>query len=98
MSKILIVEDEVAIAELEKDYLELSGFEVEVENDGMTGLARALAEEFDLFILDLTFLGWNILAGLTLNLGNIALNPYKNAAYAAFYRQIQAEKRYTSWE
>jgi DNA-binding response OmpR family regulator len=50
MSKILIVEDEVAIAELEKDYLELSGFEVEVENDGMTGLARALAEEFDLSV------------------------------------------------
>lgn len=57
MSKILIVEDEVAIAELEKDYLELSGFEVEVENDGMTGLARALAEEFDLFILDLMLPG-----------------------------------------
>ena len=57
MSKILIVEDEVAIAELEKDYLELSGFEVEVEHDGMTGLARALAEDFDLFILDLMLPG-----------------------------------------
>lgn len=57
MSRILIVEDEVAIAELEKDYLELSGFEVEVENDGMNGLARALAEEFDLFILDLMLPG-----------------------------------------
>ena len=57
MSKILIVEDEVAIAELEKDYLELSGFEVEVEHDGMMGLARALAEEFDLFILDLMLPG-----------------------------------------
>ena len=57
MSKILIVEDEVAIAELEKDYLELSGFEVQIENDGMTGLARALAEEFDLFILDLMLPG-----------------------------------------
>ena len=57
MSKILIIEDEVAIAELEKDYLELSGFEVEVEYDGMTGLARALAEEFDLFILDLMLPG-----------------------------------------
>ena len=57
MSKILIIEDEVAIAELEKDYLELSGFEVEVETDGMTGLARALAEEFDLFILDLMLPG-----------------------------------------
>ena len=57
MSKILIVEDEVAIADLEKDYLEISGFEVEVENDGTNGLARALAEDFDLFILDLMLPG-----------------------------------------
>ena len=57
MSRILIVEDEVAIADLEKDYLELSGFEVEIENDGTNGLARALAEDFDLFILDLTLPG-----------------------------------------
>ena len=53
MSKILIVEDEVAIADLEKDYLELSGFAVEIENDGETGLKRSLEEEFDLIILDL---------------------------------------------
>lgn len=52
----------------------------------------------ELFILELTFLGWDILAALTLNLGNIALNPYKNATYAAFYRQIQAEARYTTYE
>lgn len=53
MSRILIVEDEVAIADLEKDYLELSGFEVEIENDGRRGLDRALKEDFDLYILDL---------------------------------------------
>ncbi|MBR3397042.1 MAG: response regulator transcription factor [Lachnospiraceae bacterium] len=53
MSRILIIEDEEVIAELEKDYLELSGFEVEVENRGDTGLTRALHEDFDLFILDL---------------------------------------------
>ena len=53
MSRILIVEDEVAIADLENDYLELSGFEVEIENDGKSGLERALNEDFDLFILDL---------------------------------------------
>jgi DNA-binding response OmpR family regulator len=53
----LIVEDEVDIANLEKDYLELSGFEVEIENDGTSGLARALAEDFDLFILDLMLPG-----------------------------------------
>ena len=57
MSRILIIEDEVAIADLEKDYLELSGFEVQVENDGMNGLGRALAEDFDLFILDLMLPG-----------------------------------------
>ncbi|MDF2538069.1 MAG: hypothetical protein K0S76_1090 [Herbinix sp.] len=53
MSKLLIVEDEVAIAELEKDYLELSGFDVVVETSGDIGAKRALNEDFDLIILDL---------------------------------------------
>ncbi|HIZ44416.1 MAG TPA: response regulator transcription factor [Firmicutes bacterium] len=57
MSRILIVEDEESIAELEKDYLELSGFEVEIETDGSKGLSRALKEDFDLFILDLMLPG-----------------------------------------
>ena len=57
MSKILIVEDEESIAELEKDYLELSGFEVEIENNGTDGLERALKEEYDLLILDLMLPG-----------------------------------------
>lgn len=57
MSKILIVEDEETIADLEKDYLELSGFEVEVENDGDSGLEKALQEEYDLLILDLMLPG-----------------------------------------
>ena len=57
MSKILIVEDEEAIADLEKDYLELSGFDVEIENDGTSGLERALNEDFDMFILDLMLPG-----------------------------------------
>ena len=57
MSRIFIVEDEIDIADLEKDYLELSGFDVEVENDGEKGLERALKEEFDLFILDLMLPG-----------------------------------------
>lgn len=57
MSRILIVEDETAIADLEKDYLELSGFEVQIENEGDTGLERSLAEEFDLIILDLMLPG-----------------------------------------
>ena len=57
MSRILIIEDEEAIADLEKDYLELNDFEVEIENSGDTGLATALSEEFDLIILDLMLPG-----------------------------------------
>ena len=57
MNKILIVEDEVAIAELEKGYLELSGFDVILENDGTRGLELALNEEFDLLILDIMLPG-----------------------------------------
>ena len=57
MSKILIVEDEEAIADLEKDYLELSDFEVTIENTGDKGLEAALSENFDLVILDLMLPG-----------------------------------------
>ncbi len=57
MSRILIVEDEESIADLEKDYLELAGFEVQVENNGNDGLKAALSGEFDLLILDLMLPG-----------------------------------------
>ena len=57
MSRVSIIEDEQAIAELEKDYLELSGFEVVVENDGAKGCEIALAEDFDIFVLDLMLPG-----------------------------------------
>ena len=57
MSKILIVEDEEAIADLEKDYLELSDFEVTIENSGDKGLETALKGSFDLVILDLMLPG-----------------------------------------
>ena len=46
----------------------------------------------ELFILDLTFIGWDLLAALSLNLGHLALNPYKNAAYAAFYKDLTTPK------
>lgn len=57
MNRILIVEDELPIAELEKDYLELSGFEVVIETDGNQGLEQALNGEFNLVILDLMLPG-----------------------------------------
>ncbi len=55
--KILIVEDEQSIAELERDYLELSGFDVTITSDGEHGLDKALNEEFNLIILDLMLPG-----------------------------------------
>ncbi len=57
MNRVLIVEDEMPIAELEKDYLELSGFEVVIETDGDAGLKQALSGEFNLIILDLMLPG-----------------------------------------
>ena len=57
MSKILIIEDDESIADLEQDYLIISGYEVEVERDGDIGLNKALDGEYDLFILDLMLPG-----------------------------------------
>lgn len=57
MSRILIIEDEEAIADLEKDYLELSGFDVQICNKGDEGLQVAMAEKFDLIVLDLMLPG-----------------------------------------
>jgi DNA-binding response OmpR family regulator len=51
--RILIIEDEIEIAELEQDYLEIDGYEVEIETDGSVGLKKGLEEDFDLIILDL---------------------------------------------
>ncbi|KNY29581.1 response regulator transcription factor [Pseudobacteroides cellulosolvens] len=51
--RILIIEDEVTIAELQRDYLTIDGYEVLIEKTGDGGLARAKNEEFDLIILDL---------------------------------------------
>lgn len=55
--KILIVEDEQSIAELERDYLELSGFSVTITEDGEKGLDKALKDNYDLIILDLMLPG-----------------------------------------
>jgi len=57
MSRILIVEDEEAIADLEKDYLELSDFQVDIENTGDKGLKAALEGDYNLIILDLMMPG-----------------------------------------
>ncbi|MBO7600016.1 MAG: response regulator transcription factor [Lachnospiraceae bacterium] len=57
MSKILIIEDEEAIADLEKDYLELSDFTVEIASDGNEGEKKALNEDYDLIVLDLMLPG-----------------------------------------
>lgn len=53
MQKILIIEDELSIAELERDYLQINGFECDIEVSGDRGLEKALKENYDLIILDL---------------------------------------------
>ena len=53
MAKIFIIEDEKELAELVRDYLVQSNYEVEIFNDGQTGLQAALQDNPDLIILDL---------------------------------------------
>jgi DNA-binding response OmpR family regulator len=52
MKKILIIEDEKSIAELERDYLEINGFETEIVLTGDVGLQMALTHDYDLLLLD----------------------------------------------
>ena len=53
MTKILIIEDDEVIADVQKDYLEASGFEVDIASSGATGLHKALNEPYQLILLDL---------------------------------------------
>lgn len=57
MNKILIIEDEEAIAELERDYLTVSDFDVTIKTTGNEGLAEALTNDYNLIILDLMLPG-----------------------------------------
>lgn len=62
-------------------------------NDAITVSVELMnGHKGELFTLDLTFIGWSILAALSCNIGNLALNPYRNAAYAAFYKDLTAQK------
>lgn len=57
MKKILIIEDDISIAELQKDYLEINQFKVDIETTGDEGLRKALEHHYDLVILDLMLPG-----------------------------------------
>lgn len=59
MPKILIVEDEDEIAMLEKDYLEVSGFETDIVSDGKKAMDKIIRESYDLLILDIMLPGYN---------------------------------------
>ena len=70
------------------------------ENPGMTAneaitasKERMRGRKFDLFVLDLSFIGWNLLSLLTLGLLNLWVTPYRNCAYTAFYRQMVSETK-----
>ena len=58
-------------------------------NDAITASKEMMnGHKGELFWLGLTFIGWSFLSALTLGIGNLWLNPYMNASYAAFYREI----------
>lgn len=57
MKRILIIEDDQSIAELQKDYLEMSGYQVSHAADGTQGLDMIRSQTFDLIILDLMLPG-----------------------------------------
>lgn len=57
MKHILLIEDDLAIAELERDYLEADGFEITIETDGQKGLKSALTENYDLLLVDVMLPG-----------------------------------------
>lgn len=64
MYRILVIEDDMEIATLEKDFLEMSGYEVYIENDGHRGLKQAMSGEYQLIIVDImlpTINGYDIL-------------------------------------
>lgn len=53
MKKILIVEDDISIAEVERDFLQIEGFEITIVHDGAEGYKKAISEKYDLILLDL---------------------------------------------
>jgi Response regulators consisting of a CheY-like receiver domain and a winged-helix DNA-binding domain len=57
IKKILIIEDDTSIAELERDYMEINGFSAAIETNGDAGLANALNTDYDLILLDLMLPG-----------------------------------------
>ncbi|WP_282004089.1 response regulator transcription factor [Veillonella denticariosi] len=57
MEKILIIEDDAGIYELERDYLEIEGYEIDIESDGIKGLEAALTKDYSLILLDVMLPG-----------------------------------------
>jgi DNA-binding response OmpR family regulator len=57
MNKILIIEDDAAIAEIEKDFLEINGYSVTLKADGIKGMEEALTGQYNLILLDLMLPG-----------------------------------------
>ncbi len=55
--RILVIEDDKSIAELERDYLEINGYECDIASEGITGLDMALKNEYALVILDIMLPG-----------------------------------------
>lgn len=59
MKRILIIEDDISIAEIERDFLEIAGYETIIVTNGTEGFKQATSEKFDLILLDLMLPGMN---------------------------------------
>ncbi|MEH7402941.1 MULTISPECIES: response regulator transcription factor [Bacillaceae] len=59
MKEILLIEDDISIAELQRDYLEINDFRVDIQHNGDEGLQHALKGNYDLIILDIMLPGKN---------------------------------------
>lgn len=57
MERVLIIEDDELIAELERDYLEANGYETDLAFDGITGEEKAKTEKYDAILLDVMLPG-----------------------------------------
>ena len=64
-------------------------------NEAITASRKLMdGHKWELFVLSLTFIGWQLLCALTLGIGLLWLVPYQNAALAAFYREISGKNTY----
>ena len=76
------------------DYILAENSELTADEAISRSKSMMYGNRFRLFCLQFSFIGWDILAALTFGIGNLWLTPYKQAAYAAFYREVSGTEVY----